>query len=134
MSLGSAVHLQMLPLIQLILCFSTSVRKEMGKEGVRLCFVADEMKMTLSSSIFCFEQCCITLTDYISTDRLWEIQFPLEFGEEYLLDRSSSLSVPCLLLKLSACYLTFSLFALIVPLLVRFFLLSSPLPVLFLQR
>lgn len=59
LSPDSAVHLQMLPLIQL----STSVREEMGEEGVRLCFIADEMKMTLSSSRFCFEQCCIPLGD-----------------------------------------------------------------------
>jgi len=61
LSLDSAVHLQMLPVIQLILSFCISVGKEMGEEGARLRFIADEMKMTLSSCRFCFEQCCIFL-------------------------------------------------------------------------
>lgn len=40
------------------LCKEGEVR---GEEGARLCVIADEMKMTLSSSGFCFEQCCVSL-------------------------------------------------------------------------
>lgn len=108
-----------------------------GSEGGRkvLGCVLKQMKMTLSSSEFCFEQWSVSLRGGLGFH--WQAlgdRISIRIREEYLLDRYSSLSTPCLLLKLSVCYLSFSLPALTVPLLIRFVLLSSPLPGLFLQR